>query len=472
MMFNLDSPVTSQQITSLDLTTAMILGIFTGTITTWGQLATNGLNPELAGDNTAITTVFRTDASGENYILSDYLNTIDPSAWAKYTSTLNFPGGPQAIWPFPQGTGAIRVTTSRGTVRADLTTPPITCTRTRGASRTSRRHTRRSPRSVRLRPESPGRRIRAAFGPRRRRGAFERQARARPRAALDRCLHRHQSQGYTISAYSYLVTPEGQMNRAEGAVLGQFVQFFACQGQQSAEQLGYSPLPPNLVDDDFQGIKRIAGAAPPPSVGQRTNLQRPLCVAFRRIRSTALRAGAEVGGGGTDENRRRLDRRWWSWRRHDLGDHSPDRRHRGVLERWRVCFRRRNRGFGAGGRRPVVTTPVEERPRPGPHSRALVRRNRAPGRPRAMPRPPPCRGRSGSVPRGTSSRPAASGTPMLYISFGFLLLVAVPPSVAWTGSETPPDEGGLMARGACTTEGATAQRECHDPKCRSRRGGP
>ncbi len=45
MMFNLDSPVTSQQITSLDLTTAMILGIFTGTITTWGQLATERPEP-------------------------------------------------------------------------------------------------------------------------------------------------------------------------------------------------------------------------------------------------------------------------------------------------------------------------------------------------------------------------------------------------------------------------------------------
>src|ERR1700722_13482623 len=102
MMYNLDSPITGQQFTSLNLTTAMILGIFTGTITTWSQLATGGQNAELASDNNPITSVFRTDPSGENYILSDYLNTIDPAAWAKYTSTLGFPGGPNALWPFPQ----------------------------------------------------------------------------------------------------------------------------------------------------------------------------------------------------------------------------------------------------------------------------------------------------------------------------------------------------------------------------------
>ena len=79
----------------------MILGIFHPEQLQRGASRTGGQNAELASDNNPITTVFRTDPSGENYILSDYLNTIDPAAWAKYTSTLGFPGGPKRSVAFP-----------------------------------------------------------------------------------------------------------------------------------------------------------------------------------------------------------------------------------------------------------------------------------------------------------------------------------------------------------------------------------
>jgi ABC-type phosphate transport system substrate-binding protein len=267
MMYNLDSPITGQQFTSLDLTTAMILGIFTGTITTWGQLASGGLNPELAGDSNPIVTVFRTDASGENYILSDYLYTIDPAAWAKYTSTMSFPGGPQALWPFPQngqshpGYNFSNWDGQNGSDDASqyVYSNPGSITYVETAYALSHHDPCASVQNL------PG----DAF--------VQPSALADAEALLNATLEPDLEQllsnvftdrnpkAYTISAYSYLVTPEEQMNKSDGAVLGKFIEFLACQGQQSAQQLGYSPLPPNLVDDDFAGIKRIAGAAPPPS---------------------------------------------------------------------------------------------------------------------------------------------------------------------------------------------------------------
>ncbi|MBV9293102.1 MAG: substrate-binding domain-containing protein, partial [Frankiales bacterium] len=72
---------------------------------------------------------------------------------------------------------------------------------------------------------------------------------------------------YPMSAYSYLVvplSPKGRIDPAKGKVLGRFVNFLACAGQQAAGQLGYSPLPPNLVEEDLRGIAHITGAAPPP----------------------------------------------------------------------------------------------------------------------------------------------------------------------------------------------------------------
>ena len=80
---------------------------------------------------------------------------------------------------------------------------------------------------------------------------------------------------YPISAYSYLITPESEMPAQKGAVLGRFIQYLACAGQQAAGQLGYSPLPPNLVEEDFKGISRINGAAAPPSEPTAANCKNP-----------------------------------------------------------------------------------------------------------------------------------------------------------------------------------------------------
>jgi hypothetical protein len=73
-----------------------------------------------------------------------------------------------------------------------------------------------------------------------------------------------EANAYAMSSYSYLITETTGFDPAKGAVLGQFIIYFACQGQQEAALLGYSPLPPNLVEDDFEAVERIPGAPTPP----------------------------------------------------------------------------------------------------------------------------------------------------------------------------------------------------------------
>jgi hypothetical protein len=65
------------------------------------------------------------------------------------------------------------------------------------------------------------------------------------------------------------------MSPAVGAVLGRFIRFFSCTGQNSAGALGYSPLPPNLVDADFAAINRLPGAAPAPAEATAANCSDP-----------------------------------------------------------------------------------------------------------------------------------------------------------------------------------------------------
>jgi phosphate transport system substrate-binding protein len=73
---------------------------------------------------------------------------------------------------------------------------------------------------------------------------------------------------YPVSSYSYMIVPTSTtapFTADKGATLGKFILYFLCTGQQKAKQLGYSPLPPNLVQFGFDAEKLIPGApAPPP----------------------------------------------------------------------------------------------------------------------------------------------------------------------------------------------------------------
>lgn len=298
MMYNVNDPLTGQPFTGLQLTTAQIMGVFTGTITRWSQLAAGGRNGVLAGDNNPITTVFRTDASGDNYILSDYLSTLDPSAWAKFTAALGFPNGAQAIWPFPQGNTnhpGYDFSNWNGEAGSDYASNyvyanqgSITYVETAYA----------------LLHHDPCAAVQNLPGDAFVQPSALADAQALLRATLLPDLEQLLSgvftdpnpAAYPISAYSYLVTPEGQMDPAKGAVLGRFIEFAACQGQQSAEQLGYSPLPPNLVEDDFQAITRIRGAAPPPATVSPSTCHDPYVALFGGSPPPA--AGSSGGGSG------------------------------------------------------------------------------------------------------------------------------------------------------------------------------
>ncbi|MEU6539281.1 phosphate ABC transporter substrate-binding protein PstS [Streptomyces sp. NPDC047000] len=69
---------------------------------------------------------------------------------------------------------------------------------------------------------------------------------------------------YPLSSYSYMILPlkvQGTFTAAKGKTLGAFSYYFMCQGQQQAPQLGYSPLPINLVKAGFDQIRRIPGVA-------------------------------------------------------------------------------------------------------------------------------------------------------------------------------------------------------------------
>ena len=79
---------------------------------------------------------------------------------------------------------------------------------------------------------------------------------------------------YPVSSYSYMIVPTttaSPFSTSKGEALSKFIAYFVCAGQQKAEQLGYSPLPKNLVEAAFNAMKKIPGAVAAPSLSSCSN---------------------------------------------------------------------------------------------------------------------------------------------------------------------------------------------------------
>ena len=229
------------------------------------------MNPSIELPNTPIVVAYRTDASGDNYLFANYLYTVQQGLWNAFTSALDSPPGPQAIWPTPpsgaRSVGPYNFGNWNGESGSDNASNyvygnlnSITYVET----------------SYALLHHDPCAYVENASS------AFVQPSRDADATALlsdqlepdlEQLLTgvylSTQPTAYPISAYSYLLTgyntPGGaqEVPADKASVLGQFIQFIACQGQQSAGQLGYSPLPPNLVQADFDAVKRLTGVALP-----------------------------------------------------------------------------------------------------------------------------------------------------------------------------------------------------------------
>ena len=105
--------VNGVRFTNLQLTRADVCGIFTGEITMWSQLASSApADAPLATATIPIRPVVRSDSAGESYVLSQYCQAVDPSAWNQFkdwvdanTQYLSYSdpnmaaGLPVSLWP-------------------------------------------------------------------------------------------------------------------------------------------------------------------------------------------------------------------------------------------------------------------------------------------------------------------------------------------------------------------------------------
>lgn len=295
LMYNLTNPATGQRITDLDLTAKDIADIFLGIDTRWDQLGAH--NPELVGISTPIDAIYRTDASGENYLLSDYLLHEDEkpfvAAQKAFHVSSSSVGQPSGIWPTPLCISEGGCTPSQlpeypgwtagsglvGENGPDQATNAVAST---DGSISYAAVAYASAESLPLASVKNGS------------GSFVQPTTTAVSTALEAASLNadftenlsgvytdKQAGAYPLPFLSYLITAcspslaSGQGTTcdgpdetstypdAKGQELGEFVNYLACAGQASMG-IGYAPLPPNLVQQDFNAIGRLNGGVEPP----------------------------------------------------------------------------------------------------------------------------------------------------------------------------------------------------------------
>jgi phosphate transport system substrate-binding protein len=298
-----------QLINNLVLNAQTIDQIFLGEITTWNSPSIAQLNPQLVGDlpNTKIIPVYRTDASGENYLLSDYLLHMDGANFTGAQKAFQAGGSlgygqPSAVWPTPTPGVSYSQSTYPGWAAgnpvgqngSDNAANYVSSLSSQGSiTYVETAYAKEHHFPVASLMNKSGNAVQPTS---------LNVATALEAAILYPDLTQNLTNVYTnilanaypLSAYSYLVTPctpslaiaqhgacAANMAAAstfpsqKGYALGQFVSFMACLGQSSMATLGYSPLPPNLVQDDLNAVARMTGGVPDPVVATASNCKNP-----------------------------------------------------------------------------------------------------------------------------------------------------------------------------------------------------
>lgn len=287
LMYNLHTPA-GLRITSLRLDADAAAKIFTGQMTSWQDPEIAALNPGLQIQETSILPVVRSDGSGTSAQFSLYLQDQAPGVWATLQSICP---APCSQWPtLPVGSAQ---NGSDGV--ANFVANDAVGSGSIGYVEAGFAYQRQFP-VVSLHNAS---------------GNFAQPTTGNVATALRHAtLHADLTQdltgvyrapepnAYPMSSYSYMITQTTGFDPAKGQVLGTWLIYIACAGQQEAAPLGYSPLPPNLVQDVFDAVRRIPGAPNPPPITPQTCANPTVTGQSAGTSGSAFSHGGTPGGGG------------------------------------------------------------------------------------------------------------------------------------------------------------------------------
>lgn len=215
----------------------VLAGIFLGKITKWNDAAIHAANPGVNLPNSDITVVHRSDGSGTSYILCDYLSKVSPEyrKTVGVATSVNWPAGVGAkgnegvaglVKQTPGSIGyveliyAIQNKISYGAVQslAGEFVRASTETVANAASAAAKN----MPKDFRVSiTNAPGHNV------------------------------------YPISSFTWLLLQESPRDVARSRMMVGFARWALTAGQQFAPQLGYAPVPKEVVALEMEALKRV-----------------------------------------------------------------------------------------------------------------------------------------------------------------------------------------------------------------------
>ena len=265
LMYNLHTP-SGTRITSLRINAHAAARIFTGGLTSWQDPEIQSLNAGLSIRETTVTPVVRSDGSGTSAQFSLYLATQAPSVWNPFASANGCPA-PCSLWPTDPSFSAASGSDGVASVIASGTAGPGHIGYVEAGYAFGYSFPVASLMNVS--------------------GNFAQPTAVNVATALQHARFNGdntqnlsgvyvapEANAYPMSSYSYMIAQTSGFDPAKGAVYGRWLIYIACGGQREAAPLGYSPLPPVLIQNVFDAEHRIPGAPPTPPI-DRINCPNP-----------------------------------------------------------------------------------------------------------------------------------------------------------------------------------------------------
>ncbi len=258
-MYNLK--IGGKRVTNLRLAGATVAKIFAGRITNWNDPAIQADNPGLAMPDKQIQRVARSDGSGSTAQFTMWMSKQHPDIWTT-GMTSQFPDnlgatlqsgslGVAAYVGQNYGEGAITYVEYSYALKSGFPVAKVL-----NAAGYYIEPTASSVAVAMLKAQINTNTSSADY----------------LTQILDGVYNNADPRTYPLSSYSYMIVPTqegGTFNADKGRTLGAFAKYVLCEGQQQAEQLGYSPLPMNLVQAGAEQITRIRGRRARPSTSTR-----------------------------------------------------------------------------------------------------------------------------------------------------------------------------------------------------------
>jgi phosphate transport system substrate-binding protein len=216
---------------------AVLADIFLGKITKWNDPAIAKANPGASLPGTDITVVHRSDGSGTSYIFCDFLAKVSPD-WKKkvgVATSVSWPVGVGGkgnegvaglVKPTPGSIGyveliyALQNDIAYGAVQ-NLSGEYVKAT-TAGVTAAAAAAADRMPEDFRVSiTNAPGK------------------------------------DAYPISSFTWLLFHQSPKDKQRARIMVDFVKWALTDGQKLATELGYAPLPPKVVSQETEALKKI-----------------------------------------------------------------------------------------------------------------------------------------------------------------------------------------------------------------------